>query len=248
MKEEKKKTDKKALFRGLYEFYKSFGTLNFTILLGIAVWMAARGMMERERLSDAWEALKAPKEEVPEPEKPADLEAWRDLETNEEREAFLERGYQRLTEWRAKWNAEREQEEGRLAADQASLEDLKKELDRTRADLEKAEKLFQVRQAAWGKEVEEEAFAAQVAVYMKMKEDSLAELLLMGKGEEGDRHIVRVLRAMGMADVKKPAKLLATMMASDLGGPARVKRIQEIWLAAQPETSPGTGTGTGLGK
>ena len=105
------------------------------------------------------------------------------------------------------------------------------QIDAARKDLETAEKGFEARRMAWASSTDEESFNELMISYQNMKEDALADLILVRRGEEGDLFIVRVLRAFSLENPRKAGKLVTAIKDHELGGAVRWREIQELWLA-----------------
>ncbi len=218
---------------GIWELYKSFSALNFTLLAALVAFLGARGLLTPERLRAVVDVFRPAPEAPEEAAPPPDLAAWKNFATNEERESFLQSAYDLLQQDRARVRRELEVLERRHGAEKATLEALKAAVERDRAALDAKEKSFDARKTTWETNVDEESFAAQVKVYEKMKEDVLAELLVNGRGEEGDLYMVRVLRAISASDPRRAAKLETALLAHEMCGPGRFQRIKDLWLAAE---------------
>ena len=112
----------RGILAGCWFFYRSFGALNFTLIVVGLIFLVGADILDLTKSREIVTILKRKEIPVDDAATAPNLEAWKDLETFEEREAYLQRAFDLVDVNRVRWQEERDRVETRLKAEKASLE------------------------------------------------------------------------------------------------------------------------------
>ncbi len=211
------------LLRSSYFFYRSFATLNFTILLALVIVLFASQALTFHKIKTVAMTLReAPAE--PQPEPVADEESFEALRTHEERQTYLRQAFLQMARKRTELENRQAAILARLEEQKAELDQQRQAVDTKRTDHEKSVEAFRKETEMYSQTASTAGFQTNLKGYASMKAEELAPLLLARTDAESDIYIGKVLELL---EDKQRAKLLLAMMKDERGGKERVLRILE---------------------